>query len=34
MPELRRDPIIDRWVIIAENRGKRPGAFAAGTSIE
>jgi len=30
MPELRRDPIIDRWVIIAENRGERPGAFAAG----
>jgi UDPglucose--hexose-1-phosphate uridylyltransferase len=30
MPELRRDPIIDRWVIIAENRGTRPGAFVDG----
>jgi UDPglucose--hexose-1-phosphate uridylyltransferase len=34
MPELRRDPILDRWVIIAENRGERPGAFAAGSSFE
>jgi UDPglucose--hexose-1-phosphate uridylyltransferase len=34
MPELRRDAIIDRWVIIAENRGKRPGAFADGVSME
>lgn len=34
MPDLRRDPILDRWVIIAENRGARPGAFAAGTSFE
>jgi UDPglucose--hexose-1-phosphate uridylyltransferase len=34
MPELRRDPIIDRWVIIAENRGARPGAFAAAMSFE
>jgi UDPglucose--hexose-1-phosphate uridylyltransferase len=33
MPELRRDPIIDRWVIIAENRGARPGAFVAGMSL-
>jgi UDPglucose--hexose-1-phosphate uridylyltransferase len=24
MPELRRDPIIDRWVIISTERGKRP----------
>jgi len=30
MPELRRDPILDRYVIIAENRAARPGAFAAG----
>jgi UDPglucose--hexose-1-phosphate uridylyltransferase len=33
MPELRRDPILDRWVIIAENRGERPGAFVAGMSM-
>ncbi|MFQ6672678.1 MAG: galactose-1-phosphate uridylyltransferase, partial [Candidatus Tectimicrobiota bacterium] len=29
MTELRRDPIIGRWVIIAIERGKRPGDFAA-----
>jgi UDPglucose--hexose-1-phosphate uridylyltransferase len=27
MPELRLDPILNRWVIIAENRAKRPGAL-------
>ncbi|MFW6161883.1 MAG: galactose-1-phosphate uridylyltransferase [Planctomycetota bacterium] len=27
MPELRRDPIIGRWVIIAAERGKRPTDF-------
>ena len=27
MPELRRDPIIGRWVIIASERGKRPGEY-------
>jgi UDPglucose--hexose-1-phosphate uridylyltransferase len=27
MPELRKDPIIDRWVIIATERGKRPHDF-------
>ncbi len=27
MPELRRDPIIGRWVIIAKERGKRPCDF-------
>ncbi|MBN1353048.1 MAG: galactose-1-phosphate uridylyltransferase [Candidatus Omnitrophica bacterium] len=27
MPELRRDPIIGRWVIIATERAKRPSAF-------
>ncbi|MGQ9630773.1 MAG: galactose-1-phosphate uridylyltransferase [bacterium] len=27
MPELRRDPIINRWVIIATERGKRPSDF-------
>jgi len=27
MPELRRDPIIDRWVIISTERGKRPSDF-------
>lgn len=28
MPELRRDPIIGRWVIIATERAKRPKDFA------
>lgn len=27
MPELRKDPITDRWVIIATERGKRPMDF-------
>ena len=27
MPELRKDPIIDRWVIIATERGRRPSEF-------
>jgi UDPglucose--hexose-1-phosphate uridylyltransferase len=27
VPELRRDPIIGRWVIIAKERGKRPSDF-------
>lgn len=27
MPELRRDPIINRWVIIATERGRRPTDF-------
>jgi UDPglucose--hexose-1-phosphate uridylyltransferase len=27
MPELRKDPIIDRWVIISTERGKRPHDF-------
>lgn len=27
MPELRKDPIIDRWVIIAAERGRRPSDF-------
>ncbi len=27
MPELRRDPIIERWVIIATERGARPSDF-------
>jgi UDPglucose--hexose-1-phosphate uridylyltransferase len=28
MPELRKDPVIGRWVIIASERGKRPSDFA------
>lgn len=24
MPELRKDPIIDNWVIISTERGRRP----------
>ncbi len=27
MPELRKDPIVDRWVIISEERAHRPGDF-------
>jgi len=27
MPELRRDPILGRWIIIATERGKRPTDF-------
>ncbi len=27
MPEFRKDPIIDRWVIIATERGRRPSDF-------
>jgi len=27
MPELRKDPVSDRWVIIASERGKRPSDF-------
>jgi len=26
MPELRKDPIVGRWVIIATDRAKRPDA--------
>jgi len=29
LPELRRDPVIGRWVIISSERGKRPSDFAA-----
>jgi len=28
MPELRRDPVIGRWVIISTERAKRPDQFA------
>jgi UDPglucose--hexose-1-phosphate uridylyltransferase len=27
MPELRRDPVIGRWVIVSSTRGKRPSNF-------
>ncbi len=27
MPDLRKDPIVGRWVIIAKNRAKRPHEF-------
>ena len=27
MPELRKDPIVGRWVIIASERARRPGNF-------
>ena len=29
MPELRKDPIVNRWVIIATERAKRPTDFKA-----
>jgi UDPglucose--hexose-1-phosphate uridylyltransferase len=28
MPELRKDPVVGRWVIICTERGKRPNDFA------
>ena len=28
MPQLRKDPVLGRWVIIATERGKRPTDFA------
>ncbi|MCX5778918.1 MAG: galactose-1-phosphate uridylyltransferase [Elusimicrobia bacterium] len=30
MPELRRDPITGRWIIISTDRGKRPSDFSRG----
>lgn len=33
MPELRKDPIIQRWVIIAAERGQRPSDFKAETTV-
>ena len=27
MPELRKDPVIGRWVIISTERGRRPSSF-------
>lgn len=33
MPELRKDPVLGRWVIIATERGKRPTDFAAGEEV-
>ena len=30
MPELRKDPVVGRWVIISTERAKRPQDFAAG----
>ncbi|MCX7661068.1 MAG: galactose-1-phosphate uridylyltransferase, partial [Candidatus Omnitrophica bacterium] len=29
MPQLRKDPIIGRWVIISTERAKRPDQFTA-----
>ena len=34
MPELRRDPVLGRWVIISTERGKRPNDFASETEPE
>lgn len=33
MPELRKDPIIGRWVIISTERGKRPSDFYASNKV-
>lgn len=33
MPELRKDPIVGRWVIIAPDRAKRPVSLKADTSL-
>ena len=33
MPELRKDPIVGRWVIIATERGKRPSDFVSETEV-
>jgi len=33
MPELRRDPVVGRWVIIAAERAKRPQDFASFASV-
>ena len=27
MPQLRKDPVVGRWVIIARTRARRPGNF-------
>jgi len=29
MPELRKDPIVGRWVIVSTERAQRPSDFAA-----
>ena len=34
MPELRRDPVIGRWVIISTERSKRPDQFSSGVEKE
>ncbi|MBI5049567.1 MAG: galactose-1-phosphate uridylyltransferase [Nitrospirae bacterium] len=34
MPELRRDPVVGRWVIISIERGKRPADFGAGLTVK
>ena len=34
MPELRKDPVIGRWVIIATERARRPDQFASGVEKE
>ncbi|MFA6170665.1 MAG: galactose-1-phosphate uridylyltransferase [Candidatus Margulisiibacteriota bacterium] len=34
MPELRKDPISDRWVIVSTERGRRPSDFGATPTIE
>jgi UDPglucose--hexose-1-phosphate uridylyltransferase len=33
MPDLRKDPIVGRWVIVAKSRAKRPHDFQAGETL-
>ena len=33
MPEIRKDPVFDRWVIIASGRGLRPNEFRPGGEV-
>ena len=30
MPEFRKDPVVGRWVIVAEERGTKPYQFGEG----
>jgi UDPglucose--hexose-1-phosphate uridylyltransferase len=34
MSELRKDPIVQRWVIIAAERGQRPSDFRSETTVK
>ncbi|OGC11141.1 galactose-1-phosphate uridylyltransferase [candidate division WOR-1 bacterium RIFOXYA12_FULL_52_29] len=34
MPELRKDPISDRWVVVSTERGRRPSDFGSSPTVE